>query len=222
MKIMQEQPHYKITPEQGWSQLLTALDKAMPVERRLKFLPFWWAAAATVIVAIGLLFLLDQPVSSSYQHTTGTSPNPEVKQEGSTPIDINSLDNKLSEEKTVDTETGNITEDIQVEEIKAPVFNKEKVNRTSSEKSNLATNKTHTNKTYINKSSDPSAPNPAENNVANAPEESNSEQNIAAINTVEELPETLQSDKQEYDQIRNSQSIAFLPLAELSLSDDEE
>jgi len=219
---MQEQPHYKITPEQGWSQLLPALDKAMPVERRLKFFPFWWAAAATVIVAIGLLFLLDQQVSFSSQDTTGTTPDQEVKQEVPGSPDNNSINNKFSEEKTADIENENVTDDTTVEDIQASIANKEKVNRSSSEKNNLATNKTHTNKTYTNKSSDPSAPNPAENNVANAPEESNSEQNIAAINTVEELPETLQSDKQEYDQIRNSQSIAFLPLAELSLSDDEE
>jgi hypothetical protein len=59
VKIMQEQHHYKTTPEQGWSGMLQVLDQAMPVAtRQRRFIVFWWAAAAVSTAAIVALFVL--------------------------------------------------------------------------------------------------------------------------------------------------------------------
>ena len=62
---MQEQHPYKITPEQGWSNMVTILDKAMPVERSSRRpIVFWWAAAAVTTAAIIFLFAMMNQQSS--------------------------------------------------------------------------------------------------------------------------------------------------------------
>jgi len=63
MKIMQEHPQYKITPDQGWSQMQPILDKALPVEyRSRRFIVFWWVTAAAIIVAISSVILLKEKI----------------------------------------------------------------------------------------------------------------------------------------------------------------
>lgn len=55
---MQEQPHYNITPEQGWSNLKPILDVELPVNRRSRrFIFFWWTAAALLLMGVGGLSL---------------------------------------------------------------------------------------------------------------------------------------------------------------------
>jgi len=50
---MQEQAHYNTTPEKGWSQMKTILDKEMPVNKRSRrIVLFWWA-----VIGIGLMGL---------------------------------------------------------------------------------------------------------------------------------------------------------------------
>lgn len=47
-----------MTPEQGWSQMESMLNKAMPVERRSRrMIIFWWSAAAVVMTAVLSTFL---------------------------------------------------------------------------------------------------------------------------------------------------------------------
>ena len=50
---MQNHPIYKTTPEQGWSQMVPVLDKAMPVARRSRrILAYWWTAAAVIMAVV--------------------------------------------------------------------------------------------------------------------------------------------------------------------------
>src|SRR5687767_4295584 len=56
---MQEQHHYKTTPEQGWSAMLRVLDQEMPLaQRQRRFILFWWASAAVATAAIIAAFVL--------------------------------------------------------------------------------------------------------------------------------------------------------------------
>lgn len=48
---MQEQPHYKITPEQAWAGMKVILDKEMPTGKRSKRFLMLWASAAAILVA---------------------------------------------------------------------------------------------------------------------------------------------------------------------------
>ena len=58
MKIMQEQPHYNITPEQGWSKMRPALDDAMPVDRPSRRFGFlWWSTSAVLMSGVIGLFV---------------------------------------------------------------------------------------------------------------------------------------------------------------------
>ncbi len=58
---MQEHPQYKITPEQGWSQMQPILEKVIPVGyRSRRFIVFWWATAAAILVAISSVILLKE------------------------------------------------------------------------------------------------------------------------------------------------------------------
>ncbi len=73
MKIMQERPQYKITPEQGWSQMQSLLDKSLPVahpSRRL--IVFWWTSAIAVVAVITSLFLMKKDIPATDQHRTDT------------------------------------------------------------------------------------------------------------------------------------------------------
>ena len=83
---MQEQPHYNITPEQGWSKMRPALDDAMPADkpsRRFGFL--WWSTSAVLMSGVlglfvfkGAAFFTEHPssvlpvIESTQPNTTGT------------------------------------------------------------------------------------------------------------------------------------------------------
>jgi len=55
---MQELHPYKITPEEGWSQMRTILDKAMPAERRSRRILFFWLTSAAGIIALSAAIYL--------------------------------------------------------------------------------------------------------------------------------------------------------------------
>ena len=60
MKIMQEQPHYNITPEQGWSKMKASLDEVMPVARPARRFGFlWWSASAVVMSGVMGLYMFN-------------------------------------------------------------------------------------------------------------------------------------------------------------------
>jgi hypothetical protein len=61
MNNMQEQHHYKITPEQGWAKMRPTLDEAMPVGNASRRYPFlWWTTTAVVLAGlVGFTFLKD-------------------------------------------------------------------------------------------------------------------------------------------------------------------
>lgn len=66
---MQERPQYKITPEQGWSQMQPLLDKSLPVARRSRrFIVFWWTTAVAVVALITSLFLMKKDILTTDQH----------------------------------------------------------------------------------------------------------------------------------------------------------
>jgi len=53
MNNMQEQPHYKITPDQGWAKMKPILDEAMPLNKPSGRSPFmWWTTSAVVLTAL--------------------------------------------------------------------------------------------------------------------------------------------------------------------------
>ena len=55
---MQEQPHYNITPEQGWSKMRPALDHAMPANRPSRRFGFlWWSTSAVLMSGVVGLFV---------------------------------------------------------------------------------------------------------------------------------------------------------------------
>ena len=58
MKIMQEQPHYNITPEQGWAKMRPALDNAMPADRPSRRFGFlWWSTSAVLMSGVLGIFV---------------------------------------------------------------------------------------------------------------------------------------------------------------------
>lgn len=58
---MQEQHHYKTTPDQGWAKMRPMLDEAMPVGTASRRYPFlWWTTTAVVLAGlVGFTFLKD-------------------------------------------------------------------------------------------------------------------------------------------------------------------
>ncbi|MEP6793203.1 MAG: hypothetical protein ABJB16_02670 [Saprospiraceae bacterium] len=63
---MQERPQYKITPEQGWSQMQSLLDTSMPLAHRSRrFIVFWWTSAIAVVAILISLFLMKENTPST-------------------------------------------------------------------------------------------------------------------------------------------------------------
>lgn len=58
---MQDQHHYKTTPEQGWAKMKPALDEVMPVGNASRKYPFlWWTTTAVVLAGlVGFTLLKD-------------------------------------------------------------------------------------------------------------------------------------------------------------------
>lgn len=66
MNIMQDQPQYNITPDQGWARLKPALDEAMPTGRSSRRFAWWWISSIMVLVAvIGFNFFKGVQASSA-------------------------------------------------------------------------------------------------------------------------------------------------------------
>lgn len=83
MRIMQNHPIYKTTPEQGWSQMVPVLDKAMPVARRSRrILAYWWTAAAVIMAVV--ITRLATPDAISNRDTDNISTNVEVSKPSTT------------------------------------------------------------------------------------------------------------------------------------------
>ena len=61
MNNMQEQHHYKTTPDQGWAKMKPILDEAMPVGNASRRYPFlWWTTTAVVLAGlVGFTLLKD-------------------------------------------------------------------------------------------------------------------------------------------------------------------
>jgi hypothetical protein len=84
MKIMQEQPHYNITPEQGWSKMRPALDNAMPADRPSRRFGFlWWSTSAVLMSGVVGLFIF-KGTSFFTQYPSSVSPVIESIQQNST------------------------------------------------------------------------------------------------------------------------------------------
>ena len=83
MNIMQEQPPYKITPDQAWAKMLPVLDKAMPVEKRSRrVIAFWWSAAAVVFIAVmSIINMSDFYQSRNDEAFTSTLPTEPITAE---------------------------------------------------------------------------------------------------------------------------------------------
>jgi hypothetical protein len=86
MKIMQEQPHYNITPEGGWSKMKPILDVEMPVSSRpRRYIFFWWTATAILTTGLIGLFLykgsafLSHPAPAETISQVAPTPPNEIK-----------------------------------------------------------------------------------------------------------------------------------------------
>ncbi|HZV70960.1 MAG TPA: hypothetical protein VFG10_15495 [Saprospiraceae bacterium] len=72
---MQERPQYKITPDQGWSQMQTLLDKSMPVAyRSRRFLLFWLTTTAAAITLLASLYLWKERAPATDPQPVATTP----------------------------------------------------------------------------------------------------------------------------------------------------
>ncbi len=78
---MQEQPHYRITPEQGWAKMKPILDEAMPINKPSGRSPFmWWTTSTVVLTALVGIALVN-----GAGRATDAYPAKEVNVEISTP-----------------------------------------------------------------------------------------------------------------------------------------
>jgi hypothetical protein len=81
MNNMQEQPHYKITPDQGWAKMKPILDERMPVNTPSRRFPFmWWTTSAMVLTTLVGIALVN-----GAGRATDTYPAKEVNVEISAP-----------------------------------------------------------------------------------------------------------------------------------------
>lgn len=73
---MQDQPHYNITPEQGWARMKPVLDQAMPAGKPSRRLGWWWMPFMLLVTAgIGFTWFNDSSVSTDGK-TTATRVSP--------------------------------------------------------------------------------------------------------------------------------------------------
>jgi hypothetical protein len=127
MKIMQEQPHYNITPEQGWSKMRPALDDAMPVGRRSHRFGFlWWSTSAVLMSGVVGLFVFKGDVFFA-QHPSSAIPVIES-------IQLNSNDDhSIDELKTIESQLNTNSS------IPAANEQEQKINSTKNESTILTT-----------------------------------------------------------------------------------
>lgn len=79
MSNMQDQPQYKITPDQGWAKMKPILDEEMPTSRPSGRSPYlWWTTTTVILVAVSSLLFLSGTTSSYDKASTilSTTPNP--------------------------------------------------------------------------------------------------------------------------------------------------
>lgn len=82
MNIMQDQPLYNITPEQGWARMKPALDEAMPTGRSSRRYGWWWMSSLVLVASvIGFTYLNDSTVSSDHKPAASHPSPSELKAE---------------------------------------------------------------------------------------------------------------------------------------------
>lgn len=102
---MQEQPQYKISPDQGWSQMMHILAKELPVARRTRrIMIMWWSVAAVATASLISIFSLlkneqfADPVISAgtaiekSEAPTHTNPSLEITDQSPTSVTENTPD----------------------------------------------------------------------------------------------------------------------------------
>jgi hypothetical protein len=93
MKAMQEQAHYKTTPEQGWSQMKSVLDQEMPIEKQSRRPIFlWWSFAGIALMGLSGMFLLQAKVDSPESNLPAVPHQESPK--STAPIQDNQADDK--------------------------------------------------------------------------------------------------------------------------------
>ena len=109
MRIMQNHPIYKTTPEQGWAQMVPVLDKAMPVARRSRrILAYWWTAAAVILAVV--ITRMSTPDVMSIQKDQDVSRNTEVSKPAITETTTQQSDIAKSAETTAPDNTTTSTQ----------------------------------------------------------------------------------------------------------------
>ena len=105
MSNMQDQHHYKITPEQGWAKMKPILDEEMPTSRTSGRSPYlWWTTTTLILVAVSSLLFLSGTTSSYEKASTVIFPAPAVTPVAPTPAS----NSKLTPSGTSTSETGSI------------------------------------------------------------------------------------------------------------------
>lgn len=69
MNNMQDQPHYNITPEQGWARMKPALDDAMPTGRSSRRFAWWWISSLMILATVIGFGLFKSDLTSSATHS---------------------------------------------------------------------------------------------------------------------------------------------------------
>jgi hypothetical protein len=130
MNDMQEQPHYKITPDQAWAKMKPLLDEAMPESsrRRLPVWMWWSTSTLAVLLLTGFSYMALSSSTSSVPAKLPSSNSSEeimpvnavVDPSSATTPNINERQVKTNQSSPQDIHTNTETKNIQTTNHKNP------------------------------------------------------------------------------------------------------
>ena len=107
MNIMKDLPQYNKTPEEGWSGMNVLLDKAMPVTKNRRYVPFIWMAASVLVLAGAIsLFVMQTDKTPDQTDTIATE---EENQNASYAVTNHDHNVETSDHEVLTKETENVT-----------------------------------------------------------------------------------------------------------------
>ncbi len=216
MKIMQEQHLYKITSDQGWSQMQSVLDKEMPVQdRSRRFIAYWWTGAAALAAILISVFLY------SPKHKSVTPPSV-----SSSSVEIASREkNKPANENQSVASPSSVSAEMNVSDSNghsktASNPDKTKLNSASSVKTQNSVG--NSNSLVIAKDSEKNNVSSQNHKIAPSVQQGNISDNDSGAGVNNVLKNTSQPqnvDEMSIASRRNQDAIAVLPLADLTDSE---
>ncbi len=213
---MQEQHPYKITSDQGWSQMQSVLDKEMPVQdRSRRFLAYWWTGAAAIAAILVSVFLFSPKHKSVTLPSVSTSSVEIASRENNKPANENqsiASPSSVSAEMKVSDSNGHSKT--------ASNPDKTKLNSASSIKTQNSAG--HSNSLVIAKDSEKNNVSSPNHNIAPSVQQGNISDNDSGArvnNVLENTSQPQNVDEMSIAAQRNQDEIAALPLADLTYSE---